>query len=195
LHFAKWGRISEISNRYLNALLSHITGFETEVIRTANSGEHALSMPLAECLHFSSGYSVEPYEFVDILEQFGGLLPPEYPEILEKGIEIFQIETRNPHFHEDKGASHLSEMLQASILSLYNSKICPPQLSHEILDQLEKLVPMSKNQKSKKKQVRRRSVASIPKNRVMEPIKSISISTFAKELKERATTFSKFGSL
>ena len=26
--------------------------------------------------------------------------------IIEKGIEIFQIESRNPHFHEEKGADH-----------------------------------------------------------------------------------------
>ncbi len=197
LHFAKWGRVSEVTNRYLNAMLSHITGFETEVIRTANSGEHALTMPLAECLHFSSGYSVEPYELIDILEQFGGLLPSVYPEVMEKGIEVFQIETRNPHLHEDKGASHLTEMLQASLLSLYNSKICPSQLSEEILGQLEKLMPTSRDrdQETKKDQARRRFLSSIPKYELMEPIKSIPIASFSKELKEHSTTFSKLGSL
>lgn len=91
LQFAKWGRISEVTNRHLNTFLSYITGFETEVIKTGNSGEHAFSMPLAERLHFSTGYSVEPYEFIDIFEKFGGLGPSSYPEVMEKGVEIFQI--------------------------------------------------------------------------------------------------------
>jgi len=191
LHFAKWGRISEVTNRYLNAILSHVTGFETEVIRTANSGEHALSMPLAECLRFSSGYSVESYEFVNILEQFGGLIPSDFPEVAEKGVEIFQIETRNPHFHEDKGDLHLSEMLQASLASLYNSKICPPQVAEEIRSQMRKLLSTARASK-KELEKKRHTAVKYP---LMEPIKSIPISTFAKELKENSTTFSKYGSL
>lgn len=64
-------RISEIANLCLNSLLYHITGFEIEVVRTANLGEHPFSMPLAECLYFSSGYLAEPHEFLDILKSFG----------------------------------------------------------------------------------------------------------------------------
>jgi mannosyl-3-phosphoglycerate synthase len=197
LYFAKWGRISEVTNKYLNTLLSHISGFETEVIKTANSGEHALSMPLAECLHFSSGYSVEPYEFLDILEKFGGLLPSEYPEIMEKGIEIFQIEPRNPHFHEDKGSAHLKEMLGESLISLYRSKICPSPLSQEIRNQIEKLRPLSTNDEASEKKPRRRksSLDNLEKYPLMDPIIAIPITTFAKELKEVAATFSRYGSL
>jgi len=140
LRFAKWGRVSEITNKFLNSLLSHITGFDTEIIKTANSGEHALSMPLAERLHFSGGYSIESHEIIDILEKFAGLTEAlaspsslaDYSSVSEKGVEIFQIETRNPHFHEDKGSFHLTEMLEASLLSIYNSPICPEQLKAEL---------------------------------------------------------------
>lgn len=143
LRFAKWGRVSEITNKYLNALLSHITGFDTEIAKTANSGEHALSMPLAERLHFSGGYSIETHEIIDILEKFAGLaeslpstLSADYPDVSEKGVEIFQIETRNPHFHEDKGNAHLAEMLEASLLSIYHSPVCPEQLRSELHEYL-----------------------------------------------------------
>lgn len=146
LRFTKWGRVSEITNRYLNSILSHATGFDTEIVKTANSGEHALSMPLAERLHFSGGYSIEIHEIIDILEKFAGLsesmpssppfLSAHYPDVLEKGVEIFQIETRNPHFHEDKGNAHLAEMLQASLLSIYHSNICPHQLREELQEYL-----------------------------------------------------------
>src|SRR3954463_16635038 len=76
IRFPRWGRISQTSNKYLNALISSITGAQNDIIATGNAGEHALSMPLAENLCYSSGYSVEPYEFINILEKYGGLLPP-----------------------------------------------------------------------------------------------------------------------
>ena len=143
LHFAKWGRVSEITNRYVNGLLSHITGFETEIVKTGNSGEHAFSMALAERLHFSSGYSVETHEIIDILETFGGLVKPDsasipvhdYRDVVGKGVEIFQIETRNPHFHADKGNAHLVEMLEASLLSIFRSPLCPESIRRELLQQ------------------------------------------------------------
>jgi mannosyl-3-phosphoglycerate synthase len=76
IRFPRWGRISQTSNKYLNALISSITGTQNDIIATGNAGEHALSMPLAENLSYSSGYSVEPYEFINILEKNGVLLPP-----------------------------------------------------------------------------------------------------------------------
>ncbi len=66
----KWGRVSEITNQYLNDLVSYYTGFETEVMRTGNSGEHCMSMKLAELLTYSSGFSVEP---VRGSEHIGGI--------------------------------------------------------------------------------------------------------------------------
>ncbi|RMF30164.1 MAG: mannosyl-3-phosphoglycerate synthase [Candidatus Nitrosothermus koennekii] len=137
LYFAKWGRISEYTNRYLNMLISTYTGFETEIIKTGNSGEHAMSLKLAELLTYSSGFSVEPYEIINILEEFGGILEPHYPEVMQEGVEITQVETRNPHFHEDKGEEHLSEMLKGSLSSIYFSKLCTPELKKQIFDELK----------------------------------------------------------
>src|SRR5262249_229833 len=111
----KWGRVSEITNQYLNDLVSYYTGFETEVMRTGNSGEHCMSMKLAESLTYSSGFSVEPYEIINILEEFGGIIPTEHQDAMDKGIEIMQIETRNPHFHEEKGDAHLRQMLLEAV--------------------------------------------------------------------------------
>ena len=59
-------------------------------------------MSLAENLDFSSGYSVEPYELINILEKYGAIISNKSPEIGHHGVEIFQVETRNPHFHENK---------------------------------------------------------------------------------------------
>src|ERR671923_1065751 len=136
LYFSKWGRVSELTNQHLNLLVSYYTGFETEVMRTGNSGEHCMSMKLAELLTFLSGFSIETYEIVNLLEEFGGIMPTENQEAMDKGIEVMQVETRNPHFHEEKGDIHLKEMVVTSLGSIYHSKICPPKLREKILETL-----------------------------------------------------------
>src|SRR3954454_9498429 len=178
IRFPRWGRISQTSNKYLNALISSITGTESDIISTGNAGEHALSMPLAENLSYSSGYSVEPYEFINILEKYGGLLPPSPSpstsalsptaslsqshtpqvslkslvslssttnttaskstdaEIMKKGVEIFQIESRDPHLHEEKGDEHLADMMEDSLLAINNSKICNIDLTKQLKNHL-----------------------------------------------------------
>src|SRR5919199_1397862 len=136
LYFSKWGRVSEMTNQHLNSLISYYTGFETEVMRTGNSGEHCMSLKLAELLTYSSGYAIEPYEIVNVLEEFGGIIPTVNQDAMDKGIEIMQVETRNPHFHEDKGDDHLKEMAIGSLGSIYHSKICPPKVREKILEAL-----------------------------------------------------------
>ncbi len=183
LQFPKWGRISEYSNKYLNALISNITGYESEIISTGNAGEHALSMALAENLNYSSGYSVEPYEFINILEKFGGLFPTDFSDIIEKGIEIFQIESRNPHFHEEKGADHLTGMMQASLLAINNSKICNLELTKEIKNHLL-MLQIKQNYNSPKIKLQKR-------HRIMDPIKIIPVEDFADMVIKNSKTFLK----
>jgi mannosyl-3-phosphoglycerate synthase len=175
LYFSKWGRVSELTNQHLNSLISYYTGFETEVMRTGNSGEHCMSLKLAELLTFSSGYSIEPYEIVNILEEFGGIIPTDHQDAMDKGIEIMQVETRNPHFHEDKGDDHLKEMVMGSLGSIYHSKICPPKLREKILESLRGKNMMEDGQQELASPVR------------IEPFKDISIRQFAKALNKANT--------
>ena len=51
----------------LNRLLTHYTGYETEIIKTGNAGEHALTMSLALQLDFASGYGIETNHFVELI--------------------------------------------------------------------------------------------------------------------------------
>ena len=136
MYFKKWGRVSEITNRHLNALISSKTGFETGVVRTGNAGEHAMSMKLAEILPYASGYAVEPQELVSIFEGFGGILSTRDRKAMEEGIDIFQIETRNPHMHEEKGAEHLQEMLLLALGTIYHSALSEEETKQLILTEL-----------------------------------------------------------
>jgi mannosyl-3-phosphoglycerate synthase len=179
LYFSKWGRVSEITNQYLNSLVSYYTGFETEVMRTGNSGEHCMSMKLAELLTYSSGFSVEPYEIVNVLEEFGGILPTENQEAMDKGIEISQVETRNPHFHEEKGDDHIKEMFFGSLGCIYHSKICPPRLREKIIEELRNRTMLEEGQE-------------IDTLRKISPFNKIDMRQFANILHERASSLIHF---
>lgn len=132
LFFRKWGRTSANTNQLLNQLMSYYTGFETEIIKTGNAGEHALSMDLAMNLDYSSGYSIEPYHIVNILEKFGGIGESPVPELMKEGIEVYQIESRNPHLHEAGDETHIDKMRYLAMQVIYHSPICPEPLKRSI---------------------------------------------------------------
>ena len=136
MYFKRWGRVSEITNRCLNLVISAKTGFETDIIKTGNAGEHAMTIKLAKLLPYASSFAVEPQELMSIFEDFGGVLPTPYSELVEQGVEIFQIETRNPHFHEEKGDQHLQEMLLPGLSVIYHSPLCDEETKAVILREL-----------------------------------------------------------
>ncbi len=150
LFFAKRGRASEHTNKFLNNLFSYYTGFGTEIIKSGNAGEHAMTMELAKNLDFSSGYSIEPYHFINMFERFAGIHENPFEEVLKNGIEIYQIESRNPHLHEVKGDEHVEEMIKLGLEVIYRSPLCPESLQKEIMNDLyfrniiEKDQPMKK---------------------------------------------------
>ncbi|HET7284984.1 MAG TPA: mannosyl-3-phosphoglycerate synthase, partial [Nitrososphaeraceae archaeon] len=176
VYFSKWGRVSEVTNQYLNSLISYYTGFETEIMRTGNSGEHCMSMKLAELLTYSPGFSVETYEIVNILEEFGGIVPTENQEAMDKGVEVMQVETRNPHFHEEKGDLHLKEMFNGSLGCVYYSKICPPRLKEKVIEELHGRSILDEGEEPSVLQK-------------ISPFKNIDTHQFANVLHNRATSF------
>ena len=139
LYFAKWGRSSRQCNRVLNMLVSHYTGFETDIIRTGNAGEHALSMDLAMSMPYATGYAVEPYHYVHLLEEYGGVLPQTEHGDMRRLVKVCQIESRNPHFHANKGEAHVEEMMLGSLATIYHSPLCPDSLREEISVTLQQL--------------------------------------------------------
>ncbi|MBT9147983.1 MAG: hypothetical protein DDT32_01752 [Syntrophomonadaceae bacterium] len=137
IYFKKWGRVSEIDNKYFNMLLSARTGFETDIIKTANAGEHAMTTKLAEIMPLASGYMVEPQELIFLFEQFGGVMPTSYQEVVTEGVDVFQIETQNPHLHEQKGEEHMEDMLAQGLGAIYHSSLCEAKMKKIILEELK----------------------------------------------------------
>lgn len=138
LYFRKWGRVSEVTNKILNLLMGYLTRFETNIIVTGNAGEHAISMELANFMEFSTGYSIEPYELIYLLEKFTSDTQDEQlKDIYDHGIDILQIETLNPHFHEEKGQEHILDMLLSSMSVIYNSTITTDDMRELIKEELK----------------------------------------------------------
>ena len=177
MYFRKWGRVSEITNKYMNALISEKTGFETEIIKTANAGEHAMTIKLAEILPYASGYAVEPQELISIFEGFGGILPTAHQAAAKQGIEIFQIETKNPHLHEDRGRMHLRQMLLPSLSVIYHSALCSPKLKQEVLKGLIDQGGLQPDEE-------------VPGLRFALPPKKADVQSFAGFMKEHLQTYS-----
>ncbi|KAJ4364194.1 hypothetical protein N0V83_009650 [Neocucurbitaria cava] len=139
LVFEKSGRCSRVVNEWMNRLSNALGSddIQSEVIQTANAGEHAMSLELAMKLRFATGYAVEPFQLIDMWEQFGTetdsygvsystkdtAAPPR------RKVQILQIETRNPHFHDiSKGHEHIQRMQLQGLSTIYHSSLTPPAL-------------------------------------------------------------------
>lgn len=180
LYFRKWGRVSEITNRYLNMLLGEGTNFETSIIVTGNAGEHAMTIKLAEILPFSTGYSIEPFELVYLFERFGRWEKvEEYQDVYEQGIKVFQIETLNPHLHEEKGQKHVKDMILMSLAAIYHSRLASENLRKRILDDLKIHGILGEEEEPKKPTV-------------MRPIKDINAEKWMKVLEDNSESLLKF---
>ncbi len=136
LFFRKWGRTSANTNRLLNQLLSHYYGVETELMKTGNAGEHALTIDLARVLDYSAGYSIEPYHIINLIEKFGGIKESPFPEVMREGVEVYQIESRNPHLHEAGDDAHISDMSYMAMQVIYHSPVCPEPIRKQILREM-----------------------------------------------------------
>lgn len=176
-YFRKWGRVSETTNKCMNSLLSANTGFETDIIKTGNAGEHAMSIKLAKITPFASGYAVEPQELVSLCEDYGGVLPMANQQIAKDGIEIFQIESRNPHFHEERGIAHLRDMLLQGLSTVYHSPLCEADTKKLILREL-----------SAQRALKQGEVP--PKPHVTPPPRNVSIRSFTNFMAEYLDSYS-----
>ncbi|MEM4717989.1 MAG: mannosyl-3-phosphoglycerate synthase [Desulfurococcaceae archaeon] len=122
LYLRRMGRVSRIVSTLFNRLLSKGRLHETDIIKTSNSGEHAMSMELVKIIGFSSRFSVESGELIKMIELcYTGVdkgLCPAVPNF----IEYYQVESLNPHIHAVKGEEHVKEMVAESLGTLYYSE-------------------------------------------------------------------------
>ncbi|HCT79915.1 MAG TPA: mannosyl-3-phosphoglycerate synthase [Micromonosporaceae bacterium] len=169
LFFSRRGRSSEITNEYLNRLLAEYSGFGTEAVVTGNAGEHAMSLDLGLKMRMAGGFAVEPFQFVELFEQFGGVLAAQHPEVMAAGVEVLQVQSRNPHFHDNKGDEHVQSMRTQALNVIYHSEICPTSLREQIVEFLSAQTP--------------------PRERIYPPVGSLALDRLYDGITVEAETF------
>src|SRR4051794_31136464 len=176
LFFSRRGRSSEVTNEWLNKAVAEYSGFGTEVIATGNAGEHAMSLALGLKLRLAGGFAVEPYEYVDLFEQFGGVLESPYPEVMASSVAVLQIETRNPHFHDNKGEEHVQGMRMQALNVVYHSPVTLPAVRQAIIDFMVAQGALEVGQEP-------------PRERVYPPVGSLDLELLYDGLDAEALTF------
>ncbi|WP_306203786.1 mannosyl-3-phosphoglycerate synthase [Actinoplanes sp. RD1] len=179
LFFSRRGRSSQITNEWLNRFLAEYSGFGTEVIATGNAGEHAMSLELGLKLRLAGGFAVEPYEYLDLFEQFGGVLESNDPEVMAGSVPILQIETRNPHFHDNKGEDHVQGMRMQALNVIYHSPVTLPAVRQAIVDFMVSQGALEPGQEP-------------PRERVYPPVGSLDLELLYDGLDAEATSFRQF---
>ncbi|WP_082772322.1 mannosyl-3-phosphoglycerate synthase [Actinoplanes sp. TFC3] len=179
LFFSRKGRSSQITNEWLNKFLAEYSGFGTEVIATGNAGEHAMTLELGLKLRLAGGFAVEPYEYMDVFEQFGGVLESSDAEVMAGSVPILQIETRNPHFHDNKGEEHVQGMRMQALNVIYHSPVTLPSVRQAIVDFMISQGALQAGQEP-------------PKERVYPPVASLDLELLYDGLDAEALSFRQF---
>jgi mannosyl-3-phosphoglycerate synthase len=137
-----------------------------------------MSLQLAKKLTYATGYGVETQELMSIFEQFSGLLPIVDKTVAEKGVDIVQTETINPHIHEERGEEHLvQDMLMPSLSVIYHNPLCEDTTRHLITKHLVELECLPPN-------------GEVPQLRMIPPPDSADIQKFTDVISERLKDYS-----
>jgi mannosyl-3-phosphoglycerate synthase len=176
LFFNRRGRASQVTNHFLNQLIAEYSCFGTDVVATGNAGEHAMTLDLGKRLRLAGGFAVEPHQYVDLFEQFGGVLDSPHPDVMASSVEVRQIETRNPHFHDDKGEDHVADMRLQALNVLFHSGICVPAVRAAIRE----FLAMGED-------------AELPRERVYPPVGGLALDRLVDVLTSEARTFRQVG--
>jgi mannosyl-3-phosphoglycerate synthase len=146
------------------------------VIATGNAGEHAMTLDLGLKLRLAGGFAVEPYEYLDLFEQFGGVLESTNPDVMANSVPVLQIETRNPHFHDNKGEEHVQGMRMQALNVIYHSPVTLPTVRHAIAEFMVSQGALTEGQEP-------------PRERIYPPVGSLDLDLLYDALDAEALSF------
>jgi Mannosyl-3-phosphoglycerate synthase (osmo_MPGsynth) len=108
------GRCTRIVSPLFNSLLEEWFGIHNHAICSSNAGEQGMTIKTAITLRFSSGFSVETFQLLDLLVNATGRR-----DIAER-IILQQYLSKSPHFHDKKGDEHIKKMIEQSLGSFFH---------------------------------------------------------------------------
>lgn len=107
------GRCTRAVSPLLTTLIQEWFGISDQTIISSNAGEQGFSMATLRQLHFSSGYSIETMQMLDLLRHAHSLqLQGEHDHVI-----LYQYQAHSPHFHEKGDDTHIKHMIADSLSS------------------------------------------------------------------------------
>ena len=95
-------------------------------------------------------------------------------------VPVLQVETRNPHFHDNKGEDHVQGMRMQALNVLYHSPVALPAVRGAILDFMVEQGALAPGEEP-------------PRERIYPPVGSLAMDLLRDEIEAEATTFRQFG--
>src|SRR6266568_2832846 len=108
------GRCTKVVSPFFNDLLEGWFGIRDYAISSSNAGEQGMTVKTEVSLRFSSGFSVETFQLLDLL------FHAHKRNGSAEGIILQQYLSKSPHFHEKKGDEHIKKMIEQSLGSFFH---------------------------------------------------------------------------
>lgn len=128
------GRCTRVVSPLFNGLLEGWFGIRNQAISSSNAGEQGMTVETALTLRFSSGFSVETFQLLDLL----------FYATARKGnaerIVFQQYLSKSPHFHEKKGDEHIKKMIEESLGGFFHFEaFLPTNVKRQLQEAYEDL--------------------------------------------------------
>jgi len=107
------GRTSKVVSPLFDDLLEGWFGTQSDPISSSNAGEQGMTLKTATTLRFSSGFSIETFQLIDLLSR-AAVRQDKSGEVVFQ-----QYLSKSPHFHEKKGDRHIKKMIEESLGCFY----------------------------------------------------------------------------
>ena len=108
------GRCTRVVSPLFNELLEGWFGIQGYEISSSNAGEQGMTIETALSLRFSSGFSIETFQLLDLLFQ-----AHKRKESTERFL-FQQYLSKSPHFHDKKDEKHIKKMIEESLGSFFH---------------------------------------------------------------------------
>jgi mannosyl-3-phosphoglycerate synthase len=121
------GRCTRVVSPLMTTLAAEWLGTDdNSTIITSNAGEQGFTMRTAQTLRFSSGYSVETFQLLDL---FAHTLTAQQPG----HVLLQQYQAQSPHFHEKRDDQHIQRMIADSLGGFLHFKgLLPPAVERQL---------------------------------------------------------------
>lgn len=103
------GRCTRVVSPLFTSLLDGWFGIRDYPVISSNAGEQGMTMQTATTIRFSSGYSVETFQFLDLLYHASRW------QAEPKSAMLQQYQSKSPHFHDKKDDPHIKKMIADSL--------------------------------------------------------------------------------